>query len=484
MVYKNFNLLGVFILLVIAFSGHAKAIPVVLQPPQQTTSFGGPPQVLNEFTSRKVISNLDFPYEIIYGPDNHIWATERTGKRIIRINPGNSEKKTLITIEEVFQTAGQDGLLGLALHPHFLQGTGEDYVYTAYTYDSGNGRQLKIRRYTYNAEGQTLHSPLDLITGLSASNDHNSGRLIISEDNKIYYSIGDQGANQFSNKCTTIEAQRLPTQSEINNKNWDSYKGKILRINLDGSMPSDNPILNGVQSHIFSYGHRNPQGLTFVNDLLYSAEHGPKTDDEINLISSGNNYGWPHIAGFQDDMAYNYCDWSSASDCETLSYSDFSCPVTVNPQSEFNWSDPFFTSPLKSLFVVDNDFDFRNPPGDCSIAFICWPTIAPSSLSYYNHPSAVAIPELHNSLLVTSLKKGTLYQLRLNRDGNIQGSLVSLFQTQDRYRDIAISSDGGKIYIATDKSGQTSGPSGGNTNDLDNRGAILELTLPNNFSRF
>ena len=86
--------------------------------------------------------------------------------------------------------------------------------------------------------------------------------------------------------------------------------------------------------------------------------------------------------------------------------------------------------------------------------------------------------------MVTSLKKGTLYQLRLNRDGNIQGSLVSLFQTQDRYRDIAISSDGGKIYIATDKSGQTSGPSGGNTNDLDNRGAILELTLPNNFSRF
>jgi PQQ-dependent dehydrogenase (s-GDH family) len=445
---------------------------------EQMLSLDGQPAFLKKFTSREVISNLNFPYEILYGPDKWIWVTERTGKKISRINPVNGEKKTLITIHEVFQSAGQDGLLGLALHPSFLKGTGKDYIYTAYIYDTGNGRQLKLRRYTYNAGSQTLQFPKDLITGLSASGDHNSGRLII-KGSKIFYSIGDQGANQFSNKCTAIEAQRLPTQMEIDNSNWDSYKGKILRINLDGSIPIDNPILDGVQSHIFSYGHRNPQGLTFANDLLYSAEHGPKTDDEINLISSGNNYGWPHIAGFQDDMAYAYCDWSSASDCESLNYSNYSCPSSVNSQSEFNWNDPLFTAPLKSLFVVDNGFDFRNPPGNCSIPFICWPTIAPSSILYYNHPTAAAIPELQNSLLVTSLKKGTLYQLRLNGDGSLVDYLIPLFQTQNRFRDIAVSSDGNKIFIATDKFGQTSGPSDGNTNNLENRGAILELTIPN-----
>jgi PQQ-dependent dehydrogenase (s-GDH family) len=431
-----------------------------------------------EFNSREIISNLDFPYEIIYGPDNHLWVTERTGKQISRINPINGEKKTLITINEVFQSAGQDGLLGLALHPRFLKETGEDYVYTAYTYDTGHGRQLKLRRYTYNVENQILQAPQDLIVGLSASGDHNSGRLIIKDD-KIFYSIGDQGANQFSNKCATVEAQRLPTKIEIDDNNWDSYKGKILRLNLDGSIPIDNPVLDGVKSHIFSYGHRNPQGLVFVNDRLYSAEHGPKTDDEINLISSGNNYGWPHIAGFQDDMAYAYCDWSSAFDCESLIYSNFSCPSSANSQSEFDWNDPFFTAPLKSLFVVDNDFDFRNPPGNCSVPFICWPTIAPSSISYYNHATAAAIPELQNSLLLTSLKKGTLYQLRFNGEGDILDYLIPLFQTQNRFRDIAISSDGNKIFIATDKFGQTSGPSNGSTNNLENRGAILELTLPN-----
>ncbi len=262
-----------------------------------------------------------------------MWVTERTGKRIIRINPKNGEKQTLITIGEVYQTSGQDGLLGMALHPGLLKGTGEDYIYIAYTYDSGNGRRLRISRYTYSIGNQTLHSPIELITNLSASNDHNAGRLIFSKDKKLYYSIGDQGANQFSNKCTTIEAQRLPTQTEIDNSDWSSYKGKILRINLDGSIPTNNPILNGVQSHIFSYGHRNPQGLVFANDRLYSAEHGPKSDDEINLVTSGDNYGWPHIAGFQDDMAYEYCDWSSALDCESLNYTNFNCPLTANLQS-------------------------------------------------------------------------------------------------------------------------------------------------------
>ena len=87
----------------------------------------------------------------------------------------------------------------------------------------------------------------------------------------------------------------------------------MLRLNLDGSIPSDNPMIGGVRSHIYSYGHRNPQGLVFAPDgKLYESEHGPNTDDEVNLIRAGGNYGWPHVAGYRDDQSYAYANWSAS----------------------------------------------------------------------------------------------------------------------------------------------------------------------------
>src|SRR3954469_18817856 len=76
---------------------------------------------------------------------------------------------------------------------------------------------------------------------------------------------------------------------------------------MDGSIPSDNPVIAGVRSHVYSYGHRNPQGLVFGPDgKLYESEHGPNTDDEINLIRAGGNYGWPYVAGYRDDQSYAF----------------------------------------------------------------------------------------------------------------------------------------------------------------------------------
>lgn len=429
----------------------------------------------DNFLSKVIASGLEFPYEIIYGSDKNLWVTERTGKRVSLINPFNGEKQTLLTIPEVYQSSGQDGLLGMALHPELLKNTGQDFVYLAHTYSTNgadSGRKLKILRYTYDESNQKLNAPIELISGLSASNDHNAGRLIFSDDNKLFYSIGDQGANQFANKCTVNKAQILPSQTEINNKDWRTYQGKILRLNLDGSIPLDNPVLEGVQSHIYSYGHRNPQGLIVANGRLFSAEHGPKTDDEINLISAGGNYGWPHIAGFQDDKAYEYCNWSSATDCGSLDFSDFSCPVSVQPLLESDWIHADFVSPLKTFYTVDNDFDFENPPGNCTSTFICWPSIAPSSIDHYN-PEAISIPGWNNSLFMTSLKKGEIYRVKTDSKGNLSKSIVSHWYTQNRYRDIAIDLAGKNFYIATDSGGKTSGPSGGNTDDLVNPGSIL-----------
>ncbi len=102
---------------------------------------------------------------------------------------------------------------------------------------------------------------------------------------------------------------------------WGAYQGKVLRMNPDGSIPEDNPEINGVRSHIFTYGHRNPQGLEVgPNGDLYVAEHGPSSDDEVSRLQAGGNFGWPYVSGLQDDQAYQYVNWSAAENCEELEY--------------------------------------------------------------------------------------------------------------------------------------------------------------------
>jgi glucose/arabinose dehydrogenase len=196
----------------------------------------------------------------------------------------------------------------MALDPGLLKGTGNDYVYVAYTYDADadparvSGR-TKIVRFAYDPRTHALGSAKDVLTGLPAGTDHQGGRLVIGPDRKLYFTIGDLGANQLANFCNPNRAQMLPTVAQVDKRDWSLYEGKILRLNLDGSIPADNPTLGGVRSHIFSYGHRNPQGLVFAPDgKLYDSEHGPNTDDEVNLIRAGANYGWPHVAGYRDDQ--------------------------------------------------------------------------------------------------------------------------------------------------------------------------------------
>src|SRR5689334_3651951 len=132
-----------------------------------------------KFSSRVLATGLDFPWEITWGPDGYLWVTERLGKRVTRVNPADGSKTTAVTIDEV---QDEGGLLGMALHPELLHGTGNDYVYVAFTYDADPGKALdhraKIRRYTYDRMTQKLGAPVDIIAGLPAHNDHNGGRLV------------------------------------------------------------------------------------------------------------------------------------------------------------------------------------------------------------------------------------------------------------------------------------------------------------------
>src|SRR5688500_518117 len=257
------------------------------------------------FTQRIVAAGLAGPWELTWGPDRRLWVTERTAKQVVRINPADGSKQVAVHIPDVHQSVGQDGLLGLALHPDFSLNMGSDFVYVALTYDEDPGpalaRRLGIRRYRFDAATGTLNSPTDILRGLPSHDDHVAGRLAIGPDRQIYLSIGDGGANFGQNRCMANRAQDLPTAADVQAKNWSSYWGKILRVDLDGGIPASNPEINGVRSHVYSYGHRNQLGLAFApGGLLYESEHGPSSDDEVNLILAGRNYGWPAVAGHGD----------------------------------------------------------------------------------------------------------------------------------------------------------------------------------------
>ncbi len=443
------------------------------------------------FTQSVLISDLKGPWEITWGPDDMLWVTERTAGRIIRVNPKDGSKQTAIEIAEAVTNSGQDGILGLALDPGLLKGTGHDFIYTAYTYsdpvrpavrtrpdpkDPFQHIYTKIIRLTFDPAKGTLSDPMTVIDGLPAGSDHNSGRMKIGPDGKIYYTIGDQGNDQLANFCIPIQAQRLPTADEMAAKDYFAYQGKSLRLNLDGSVPDDNPMLNGVRSHIFTYGHRNMQGIGFGPDgTLYASEQGPKTDDEVNILRPGGNYGWPHVAGYRDDKAYQYARWLDASTpCASLKFSDLAIDPSVPREDETAWTGEF-TPPIATLFTVPSDWNFADPTCDGGY-YICWPTVAASSIEAYR-PTDGGIAGFDNALLVTTLKRGSIYRIPLSADGLTRvGPIERYFHTQNRYRDTAISPDHRTIYVATDPGGMTEGMSGGITDKLANRGAILVFT--------
>ncbi|AXY77323.1 T9SS C-terminal target domain-containing protein [Paraflavitalea soli] len=483
---KNLILLPISFLILFSFSAFAQNEPFTRTVLNEKPGAGG--------------YRLAHPFDIVYGPDDHLYITEKVG-RILRVDTGTGVRQIILDIRSsvalnitrngppgyAATSIGQNGMLGLALHPGFSKGTGQDSIFVAYSSTSSN---IRIVRYKYNGGASpSLTNPTILIQGIPAGGDHSTGRLIIGADNKLYYSCGDLGNNQFNNRCTEIRSQKLPTQTDIDNATYTLYSGKILRLNLDGSIPNDNPLWNGVQSHIYTIGHRNPQGLVWEKNpangttfpvltpggKLFSSEHGPNTDDEVNSIESGRNYGWPYIAGDTDEVNYQYVNWSSTSNC-TINYDEnpYQVPAGAVVTQEKNAPADVkanFRKPLVKAYTVCTPL----PASQCELAngWLKFPTIAPSSIEYYNLNSGKGIPNWYPSLLVPTLRTGTLFRYRLNAAKDmIIGDSIQYFKTVNRYRDIALSPDG-KIYIITDSIGSTSGPSGSSQTNMTNKGAIL-----------
>ena len=469
--------------------------PVVLSLFGLALAQNGPETALapdKRFSKRVVTSGLAGPWEVAWGPDNMLWITERTARRIVRVNPATGERKVAITLPDVSAPGGQDGLLGMALHPDLLTGKGADYVYVAYTTvdrskapnphvsdPSSPYRYLYMRvvRLTYNPKTQLLSNPTPLLTGLPAGDDHDGGRLKFGPDRKLYLTIGDQGHNQFGNFCLPIESQRLPTQAEVAAGDYSAYVGKSLRINLDGSIPGDNPRLKDVVSHVFTYGHRNPQGLSFSprrHALLLRTRpqerrrgQHPQSRRQLRLAPRGRLPGRQilrlrPLGRIQHALAANSNTATSRSPPPS--------PANPNPLS----SEPFH-EPLATLFTAPTGFNFQNPA--CKgFEWICWPTVGIGSLEYYESGTA-GIPGWDRALLVTALKRGSLYVIPLKPDGQSgDGRIYRYFRSENRYRDVAVGPDRKTIYIATDPAGGAESLSGGLASQMQDRGAILAFT--------
>ena len=314
-----------------------------------------------------LVSNLDTPWEILWGPDDHIWFTERQGK-VSRLDPESGELTELIRISQVHEQ-GESGLLGMALHPDFNR---NPFVFLVYNYLESGSIKERVVKYTY--ENNKLNAPVTLLEEIGGAGNHNGSRLIIDSDLKLYISTGDA-----ANTSTS--------------QNLNSLSGKILRMNLDGSIPDDNPISG---SYIWTWGHRNPQGLVISpQGIMYSSEHGPSSDDELNIIEKGRNYGWPDVKGFCNEVTESpFCD----------AYNVFE-PLAA-------WT----------------------------------PTLAVAGTDYYPH---AAIQEWQNSVLVTSLKAGRLVALKLSDDMRSVIKEEAFFSGWfGRMRDICISPDG-RVFLAT-----------------------------------
>lgn len=231
-----------------------------------------------------VAQGLDTPWSIARS-DDVFYLSERPGK-IIKID-GNKKTEQQVDLDKKVSTAAEAGLLGFVLAPDFKDSK-EAYAY--YTYED-NGQFNRIVKL--KLENDTWKEDEVLIDKIPSGQYHHGGRLKIGPDDKLYATTGD-------------------ASDEQNAQDKDTLGGKILRINLDGSKPKDNPISN---SYVYSYGHRNPQGIVWTPDgQMYANEHGNQANDEINEINEGQNYGWPVIEGNEENDNMETPIFTSGSD--------------------------------------------------------------------------------------------------------------------------------------------------------------------------
>lgn len=314
---------------------------------------------------RTVAADLNVPWEMRFLPDGSLLVTERGG-RIVQVDVTTGTVAQVGTVDVLAR--GESGLMGLAVDPDYPQ---QPYIYVSYTYSGGEGAANRVSRFTLTGEGTGtpgLGEEVVLVDGIAAANIHNGSRVAFGPEGYLYVTTGDAGDAGL--------AQDL-----------DSLNGKVLRMTREGEPAPGNPFADSL---VYTYGHRNPQGLTFhpLSGRAYVTEHGPDAYDEINRLEPGQNYGWPAVGGAPGDARF-----------------------------------------------VD--------------ALASWtPTIAPAGAVFYNSD---ALPGLGGDFLFVTLKASDLRRLTPAAPDDftaVEREEVLLAGQLGRMRAIAVSPDG-TIYLAT-----------------------------------
>ena len=323
--------------------------------------------------------DITIPWGMVQLPNGTILATERSGKLWLL-----SEDKPSIEITGLpkIHDNGQGGLLDIALHPDFAK---NQLIFFTYSSKNATGSNTALMRAKLDIKNNQLieQKNLYLATGDSNKGQHYGSRITIT-DEFIYFSIGDRG------------------QRDKNPQNLSLDGGKIYRLNLDGSIPTSNPFYQqaNVKKAIYSYGHRNPQGLITLptRNQVWSHEHGPRGGDEVNLIESGKNYGWPVIGYGVNYIGTNYTEITVKKGME---------------QPKLYWD----------------------------------PSIAPSGMAYI---SSNKYPQWQGKILLGSMKFGYLVLLELNNESVVKQT--KLLVGVGRVRNVIQGNDG-YIYLGIDGKG-------------------------------
>lgn len=331
-----------------------------------------------ELKVEKIIDDLGVPWGMTFISENKLLVTERSGS-VLLIDLDTTKKITLKNVPEVMHD-GQGGMLDIVLSPDYKK---NGWIYITYVKnDDGEGITV-LARAKLKQNSFIQWQDLLLTKSRTGESYHFGSRIAFDDKGHVYFGIGDRGVRP-------------------NAQNLTNHAGSVLRLNLDGSIPKDNPFIKNKSAlpEIWSYGHRNPQGLSydFNNKRLWEIEHGPRGGDEINLIKPAVNYGWPEIS-------YGKEYWGPVAVGEGTHRDDIEQPVKV---------------------------------------YI--PSIAPGSLMIY---SGDAFPEWKGNLFSGALKLRHINRVVLNEKGTVVKEERLLKSLDERIRALAQSPQGW-IYFSTD----------------------------------
>ncbi|MGD8492498.1 MAG: PQQ-dependent sugar dehydrogenase [Desulfobacterales bacterium] len=340
------------------------------------------------FRAVALLRGLEHPWGMAWLPNGDILITERPG-RLRRVQDGRLASDPIAGVPDVFDS-GQGGLLDISLHPRFEE---DRRLYFTYAHGNTFANRTRVATAVLNGNRLANWQVIFEVAANKVGSQHFGSRLLWLPDETLFVSIGDGG-----NPPVRLAGDWIRKQAQ----NRQSHLGKILRIKDDGAVPPDNPFADAAdaQASIWSYGHRNIQGLAYdpLRSMVWASEHGALGGDELNLIRAGRNYGWPTVT-----FSREYFDGSKIS-------AHTSKPGMVDP-------------------------------------VVVWMTaIAPSGLVVY---TGTQFEQWRGDLFVGGLKSQDIRRVDLNEAGQVVGQ--SALRIGQRVRDVRQGPDG-LLYVLTDES--------------------------------